>query len=85
MISAFHDIEAVAIAVAITMVVSITVTLFAMQTRFDFTEKCWLVAICVCVALFWFGISCAIVGLFYKNISILQAIYGGLLIFSRNL
>ena len=78
MISAYHKIEAVAIAVAITLGVSFGVTLFAMQTRFDFTAKCWLVAICLSIALFWFGISCAIVGVFYKQISIMQSVYGGL-------
>ena len=79
MISAFYDIQAVAIAIGITILITIGVTLFSIQTRFDFTKNCWLVAICLSFALFGFGISCGIVAIFFKGtIHILQAVYGGL-------
>lgn len=72
-ISAYHSIQAVIIAVGITFLITGGVTAFAMQTRFDFTQHCWLVAICLSFALIGFGIAC----IFVRN-NILQAVYGGL-------
>ena len=72
-VSAYHTVEAVIIAVGITFLITAGVTLFAMQTKFDFTQKCWLVVICLSFALLGFGIAC----IFVRN-NILQAVYGGL-------
>ena len=73
MVSAYHDIQAVAIAAGITLLISVGVTIFAMQTKFDFTKNCMLVAVCLCFALIGFGIAC----IFVRN-NIMQAVYGGL-------
>ena len=75
MISAFHTTQAVLIAIGITLFISIGITLFSIQTKFDFTQNCWLVAICLTFALIGFGISC---GIAYRYISVLQAVYGGI-------
>lgn len=75
MISAYHQIQAVFIAIGITLFISIGVTLFAMQTKFDFTSKCWLLAVCLSLAMLGFGLACAIS---FRYIPILQAVYGGI-------
>lgn len=75
MISAYHDVQLVLIAIGITFFISLGVTLFAMQTKFDFTSSCWLVALCLSLALIGFGLACAIT---FRYIPILQAVYGGL-------
>ena len=76
MISAYHDIEAVFIALGITLFISIGVTLFSIQTKYDFTN-CWMVLLCLCLALIGFGISCGIMYAVYPT-AIIQAVYGGL-------
>lgn len=73
MVSAYHDIDAVLIAIGITLLITIGVTIFAMQTKYDFTKNCILVPICLCFALIGFGIAC----IFFRN-DIMQAVYGGL-------
>lgn len=73
MISAYHDTEIALIAIGITVLITVGVTAFAMQTKFDFTKNCMLVAICLCFALFGFGIAC----IFVRN-NIMQAVYGGI-------
>ncbi len=77
MISSYYTIEAVLIAVGITLVVTVGVTLFSMQTKLDFTN-CWLVMLCLSLALLGFGIAAAIT---YRYCPILQAVYGGKHIF----
>lgn len=79
MISAYHDVDSVLISVGITMLITIGVTLFAMQTKFDFTKNCFLLLICICFALVGFGFACIFV-----PSNILNAVYGalGALIFS---
>jgi len=78
MISAYHRIEAVFIAVGVTLVITIGVTIFAIQTKFDFTSTiCSLIILCLSLAFLGFGLACLIVSLFTK-IPILQAVYGGL-------
>lgn len=76
MISAYNSVEAVLIAIGVTMTVTIGVSLFAMQTKYDFTN-CWLLMLCLSLALFGFGISLIIVSQF-ADISIMQSVYGGL-------
>jgi FtsH-binding integral membrane protein len=75
MISAYHQIEAVLIAVGITVLITVGVTLFAIQTKFDFTKSCIFVVICLSFALLGFGIAIAIMSRYNR---ILQAVYGGL-------
>ncbi len=74
MISAYHSISAVLIAIGITLFITVGVTLFAMQTKYDFTN-CWLLMLCLTLALLGFGIACAIT---YRYAPILQAVYGGI-------
>ena len=53
-------------------------TLFAIQTKFDFTSSaCMLVIVCLSLAFIGFGLACLIVSLFTR-IPVLQAVYGGL-------
>lgn len=73
MISAYHDVDAVLIAIGITLLITVGVTIFAMQTKYDFTQNCMLVAVCLGFALIGFGIAC----IFVRN-NIMQAVYGGL-------
>lgn len=73
MISAYHAIKAVLIAIGITLLITVGLTIFAMQTKYDFTQNCMLVAVCLCFALIGFGIAC----IFVRN-NIMQAVYGGL-------
>lgn len=73
MVAAYHEVEAVVIAVGITLLITIGVTIFAMQTKFDFTKNCIFLAVCLCFMLLGFGISCIVV-----HNSIMQAVYGGL-------
>jgi hypothetical protein len=78
-VSAFHQIQLVAVAVGITLFISAGVTLFAIQTRFDFTSKCWLVVLMLVLALFGFGIAMSITAAFSRtSFPILQAVYGGI-------
>ena len=73
MISVYHDVDAVLIAIGITLLITVGVTIFAMQTKYDFTQNCMLVAVCLGFALIGFGIAC----IFVRN-NIMQAVYGGL-------
>ena len=75
MISAYHSIQAVIIAIAITFFVVLSVMLFATQTKFDFTSGCWMVALCLSIALFAIAIA---IGISSRYNLILQAVYGGL-------
>jgi FtsH-binding integral membrane protein len=75
MISAFHSISAVLIAVGITFFISLGVTLFACQTKFDFTSSCWLLIVMLVMSLVLMGISIALC--FAFNV-VLQGVYGGL-------
>jgi protein lifeguard len=78
-VRAFHQIQLVAVAVGITLFISAGVTLFAIQTRFDFTSKCWLVVLMLVLALFGFGIAMSITAAFFRtSFPILQAVYGGI-------
>jgi FtsH-binding integral membrane protein len=71
MISAYHDTDIALIAIGITLFITIGVTLFSLQTKFDFTSKCWLLALCLSLVLCGFGFACI-----FSNI--LQAMYGAL-------
>jgi protein lifeguard len=76
MISSYHEVQAVLIAIGITFFISVGVTIFAMQTKYDFTN-CWMVMLFLVLALFGFGICVAITAP-YGNYYIMQAVYGGL-------
>lgn len=77
MISAFHDLDAVLMAAGCTLFLSVGVTIFASQTKIDFTRGCMWVAILLSLALFAFGICISITAIWYQS-HILQAVYGGL-------
>ncbi len=74
MISAYHRTESVLIAIAVTFFVVLGVTLFAMQTKFDFTN-CWMVALCLSIALIAVSIA---IGVSYRYSLVMQAVYGGI-------
>lgn len=76
MISSYHEVQAVLIAIGITFFISVGVTLFAMQTKYDFTN-CWMVMLFLVLALFGFGICVAITAP-YGHYYVMQAVYGGL-------
>jgi FtsH-binding integral membrane protein len=62
----------------VTLVITIGVTIFAIQTKFDFTSSgCVLFICCISLAFIGFGFACLIVSLFTR-IPVLQAVYGGL-------
>ena len=75
-ISSFYNIEAILFALGITTAVTLSVSLFACQTKFDFTK--WLgVAVAVSFCLFFFGIFCIF---FYSRImSLVYACIGAVL------
>lgn len=53
-------------------------TIFAIQTKFDFTSSmCTMIILCLTLAFLGFGLACLIVSLFTRA-PILQAVYGGL-------
>lgn len=76
MISAYHGINDVLVAIGVTLFITIGVTLFACQTKYDFTN-CWMILLCLCLAFVGFGISCGVMYAFNHN-GVLQAVYGGL-------
>jgi hypothetical protein len=75
MISAFHSLQAVLVAAGITFFVSLGVTLFACQTKFDFTSSCWLLVVMLVMSLVLWGIAIAMCFAFSV---VLQGVYGGI-------
>ncbi|CAF0920741.1 unnamed protein product [Brachionus calyciflorus] len=75
MISAYHKTEIVFIAIGITLLVSLGVTVFAMQTKYDFTKNCGFFLLFLSLAVIGFGIACLFS---IRYIPIMQAVYGGL-------
>lgn len=75
-ISSFYNIEAIMLGLGITTGVTLSVSLFACQTKFDFTK--WIgVAVAVSFCLFFFGIFCIF---FYSRImSLVYACIGAVL------
>ena len=77
MISAFHDIEAVLIAIGATLFITTGVTLFALQTKYDFTKSFGLLIFMLVLSLISMGLGVAI--MYSINHSrVLQGVYGGL-------
>ncbi|XP_064595352.1 protein lifeguard 3-like isoform X2 [Liolophura sinensis] len=84
-IASFHDTMIVLYAAGITTAVCLSITLFAIQTKIDFT-LCSGLIFALSMVLFFFGIACIIVyGVVGPDTArILQCVYGGLaaLVFS---
>ena len=79
MISAFHQVQAVAGAIGITLFISIGITILSFQTKYDFTVKCILPLILLILALFAFGVLMTIAFFVGPELfSYAQAGYGGL-------
>ncbi|XP_074653261.1 protein lifeguard 3-like [Tubulanus polymorphus] len=76
-ITSFYDTEIVLIAAGITCLVCLSITLFAVQTKFDFTMCAGLLFACSMV-LFFFGIACFIVYMTVGYSHILNCVYAGL-------
>lgn len=90
MIAAYHKTYIVLIALAITVLVCVGVTIFAIQTKIDFTVCSGVLFVCSLVVLF-FGIACMLVYAFAdpdeRTQKILQCVYGAIcaLLFSAYL
>ncbi|TPP65916.1 Transmembrane BAX inhibitor motif containing 1 [Fasciola gigantica] len=82
-ITAFHDTYIVLIALACTVALCLAITVFAIQTRYDFT-MCSGLIFAVSMVAFLTGIACIIVNFTLGRNRILQAVYAGivLLLFS---
>ncbi|KAI8737978.1 protein lifeguard 3 isoform X2 [Biomphalaria glabrata] len=76
-ISSFHSTEIVLIAAGITAAICLAISLFAVQTKIDFTLCSGLLFVLV-MALFFFGWSCLIVYYALGYNYILECVYGGL-------
>ncbi|KAH9498725.1 Protein lifeguard 2 [Bulinus truncatus] len=76
-ISSFHSTEIVLIAAGITAAICLSISLFAIQTKIDFTMCSGLLFVLV-MALFFFGWSCLIVFYAAGPSYIMQCVYGGL-------
>lgn len=76
MISSYHRTSSVLIAIGITFFVTVGVTIFAIQTKYDFTN-CWMLMLFLSLAFLGFGIAVGIASAFGSNY-ILQAVYGGI-------
>ncbi|KAF7233498.1 hypothetical protein EG68_10031 [Paragonimus skrjabini miyazakii] len=78
-ISAFHRIEAVLIALIMTILLCLAITLFAVQTRWDFTVCSGFILVAsLCV--FLVGLACLIVNFTLGTNRVLQAVYAGLVL-----
>lgn len=86
-ISSFYDTTIVFVAAGVTCLVCLAISLFAIQTKIDFT-MCSGMLFCLCMVLFFFGWSCLIFYFaFPANVfawRIMDCVYGGLaaLVFS---
>jgi hypothetical protein len=82
-ISSFYSTESVLIALGITAAVCLAISLFAIQTKIDFT-MCSGLLFALCMTLMFFGLACMIFYLVAGPSRILQCVYGGLaaLVFS---
>ncbi|KAA0194857.1 Transmembrane BAX inhibitor motif-containing protein 1, partial [Fasciolopsis buskii] len=76
-IASFHRTESVLIAAGITAALCLAITLFATQTRIDFT-MCSAMLFVLTIVVFITGIVCAIVYAVSGPNRVLQAVYGGL-------
>ncbi|PVD35856.1 hypothetical protein C0Q70_02825 [Pomacea canaliculata] len=76
-ISSFHDTKIVLLAMGITAAVCISISIFAIQTKIDFTLCSGLLFVLVMV-LFFFGWACMISYYAWGHGAILNAVYAGL-------
>lgn len=76
-IASFYDVKSVLIAASITCLVTFSVSLFAMQTKIDFT-LCGGLLFILSMVLMFFGLSCMIVYIVSGPNYILQCVYGAL-------
>lgn len=76
MISAYNSISSVLIAIGITFTVTLGITLISIQTKYDFTKNCALIAVCLSFALIGFGFATIFTSLY--SIPFIQSVYGGL-------
>lgn len=75
MISSFHDTQIVLNAAGITVFITAGVTLFAMQTKYDFTNSWRLLLFMLVLSFVGWGIG---IGLAYKYSTTMQGVYGGI-------
>ncbi|VEL08730.1 unnamed protein product [Protopolystoma xenopodis] len=82
-ISSFYDTYSVLIAVGVTAGMCLIISLFAIQTKIDFT-KCSALILVLSIVLLLTGIACAIVYAVSGPNKVLHAVYGGIgaLVFS---
>ncbi|CAH8622760.1 unnamed protein product [Dicrocoelium dendriticum] len=76
-IASFYSTSSVLIAIAITAAVCLAISLFAIQTRIDFT-KCTALLLVLSLVLLFTGIACMIVYAVSPQNRIMQAVYGGI-------
>ncbi|KAK3788702.1 hypothetical protein RRG08_014956 [Elysia crispata] len=76
-ISSFHDTEIVLMAAGITAAVCLAISLFAIQTKIDFTLCSGLLFV-LCMVLIFFGFACAITSATWGNSKIMNCVYGAL-------
>jgi len=76
-ITSFYDTQSVLIALGITAAVCLAISLFAIQTKIDFT-MCSGLIFALCAVLFFFGIACMITYLVSGPNYIMHCVYGGL-------
>ncbi|CAH8622923.1 unnamed protein product [Dicrocoelium dendriticum] len=78
-IAAYHNTEAVLIALAMTVVLCLAITLFAIQTKCDFT-MCSGLIFALTMVVFLTGLACMIVYFVSGRNRVLQAVYAGLVL-----
>lgn len=76
-IASFYDTEIVLIAAGITAAVCLSISIFAIQTKIDFT-MCTGLIFALSMVVFMFGISCIIVYMTLGYSHILNCVYGAL-------
>ena len=77
MISSFYNTYIVLLAVGLTAGICLLLTLFAVQTKWDFTG-CGMFLCVASLVVVLFGVVALIIGMF-TNIAILQLVYAGLI------
>lgn len=76
-IASFYNTSSVLIAVGITAAVCLAISMFAIQTRIDFT-KCTALLLVLSLVLLFTGIACMIVYAVSPQNTVMQAVYGGI-------
>jgi FtsH-binding integral membrane protein len=75
MISAFHSIQAVLVTIGITFFVTLGVTIFACQTKFDFTSSIAIYLVMLVLSLVVWGCAMGIV--YFCGGIVMHGVYGG--------